>query len=254
MSGIASMYEDLKAKSGSDKVASDETTNTETEFAYEANEVQDLVMDADYFNKLASGDEGVQEHFGGVIKEASEAGYSEEQIDDSIAELAAEAGVNLDELLAGYDAGGESVEQGGNFEMAKQASYVEGANEAIEHVFNENELIKEGHVTGDDLEEYYLGMAYGAGYYEKRAELEEAIEKIAAAKKKDSLKKKMGYGAAGAGGAAAVAAGGAAAHRQGMIPGTNRSAGRALLKGESAGRFARMKAGDVAKRITALAK
>jgi hypothetical protein len=224
MSTVAQMYADLRADVGQDKTASAEQASEQTA-------EQGVVMDADYFNKLASGEEAHVAHLEGIVKEAAEAGYTEEQINDSIAELATDAGVDLDELFDAAEVAGvgtEKVAEDGEdgealegeivdeFEMQKIASFNEGGNRAIEDIFETNDLIKEGEVTPEDLAEYYLGQSYGQGYYEKRAELEEAIEKIAKAKKKDKLKAYMG-GAAGMAGAAGV---GERARRVGVIPGT----------------------------------
>ena len=241
MNTVQQMYADLRADAGQDKTASDED-----QAADQTGEA--VVMDADYFSKLVSGEDDYVAHLEGVVKEAADAGYTEDQINDSISELAADAGVDLDELFA--DAGTKVAEDGtlvpadealegeivDEFEMQKIASFNEGGNRAIEDIFESSDLIKEGEVTAEDLGEYYLGQAYGQGYYEKRAELEDAIEKIAMAKKKDKLKKYMG-GAAGM-----MAAGGVAerARRVGVIPGTKahraRAGADAVRKAEGIGK------------------
>ena len=264
MSTVAQMYADLRADVGQDKTASDEGQATDQTAD------QAVVMDADYFNKLAGGEEAHVAHLEGIVKEAAEAGYTEEQINDSISEVAADAGVDLDALFGEGDGGTEKVAGEGDggtdlvpadgdalegeivdeFEMQKIASFNDGGNQAIEDIFETNEMIKEGEVTPEDLAEYYLGQSFGQGYYEKRAELEEAIEKIAMAKKKDKLKKYMAGGAMGA----AAAGGAGAAHAQGMIPGTMRGRGRRVLKAEMGEHMGKMKAKGVRGAISNIVK
>lgn len=231
MTNVAQMYEDLRAQQGQEKVASEEQD------AQAQAEAQELVMDADYFSKLASGDEDVTAHLQGVIKEASDQGFSDEEIDQSISELAAEAGVDLDQLFGEVEGefeaeGAEKVAEEDDFEMQKVASFNEGAAQAIEDILENNELIKEGSVTGEDIAEYYLGQAFGEGYFSQRQEMEEAIEKIAAAKKKDKLKKRMMYAGGGAAGLAGTAYAGRKAQKslQSMGGGSAREGAKGLGK------------------------
>lgn len=177
MNDINQMYRDLKAKSEAEKTASAAEDNNATE-----SEAGELVLDADFFMKVASGDEASLAALEGLTKEAMEQGFDEAQINQSLLEAAEAAGVDFDQL--DKIAEGETVEDEGEedpLEMAKVAAYCEGADKAVADAL-ESEMAKEAGVTAEDLEQYELGLAYGAGYYEKRAELDAAIEKIAGAK------------------------------------------------------------------------
>jgi len=150
MSDIAKLYEQVMA---------DTQTNGGPQF------------DGEFFAKVASGDDEATQTLNEVIEEARANGASDDQIEAALTE-AVEA--------SGYEEGND---QGDDFENAKMSAYVEGSQQAIEDMLA-SDLAKTAGITADDLLEYELGTHYGAGYAETRRELEDAMDKIAAAKPK----------------------------------------------------------------------
>jgi hypothetical protein len=171
VSNISKMYEEIMAKTAS----------------------FDDGLDADFFHKVASGDDDATEQLGYLIEAARAEGHSDEEIESAIEAHMADAGLADD---SGYD-------------LQKAAAYDEGAEAAINDILN-SDFAKTAGITADDLVEYELGQAYGVGYAEARQAAEEAIEKIAKAgmfrRGYEGAKGLMssGYGKAKAGGGRAV--------------------------------------------------
>lgn len=161
MNDIAKLYEEVMAGAGTEKVAAD---MSETE--------QGVEFDAEFFTKVASGDEDATMELAAFIDDARANGYDDDAIEAALAEAMAEAGV---EKQAADE--GEEIEDG--FEHEKVAAYHEGFAKAIEDGLEKAASLG---VTEDDIVEYELGLAYGGGYAEGRQYLNDAVEKIAGAK------------------------------------------------------------------------
>ena len=165
-SEIAKLYDEVmsgQAQQTTEKTAADVNADSGAEF------------DANFFEKVAAGDEeavGVVNQF---IEEARAEGHSDEDIETALGEAMQAAGIE--------DDGQIEVEEPetDEFEQAKMSAYLEGGEQAIADVL-ESPLAKEAGITAEDLVEYELGGHYGTGYAETRTEAEEALMKIADAK------------------------------------------------------------------------
>jgi len=158
MSEIAKLYEDVMA--GVEKTAADTSADNGSNF------------NANFFQKVAAGDEGAVEEVTEFIEEARAQGASDDQIEAAIDEAAAEAGYADGEVYGDPD----------DYEHQKMSAYDNGWGQAMNDVLASN-MAKEAGITADDLIEYDMGGAYGEGYTDAREALDEAIEKIADGKK-----------------------------------------------------------------------
>lgn len=161
MSEIAKLYDEIMSGEEIEKVASDTTADSGPEF------------DRTFFEKVAAGDEESVGAVNAFIDEARAEGHSDEEIEEAIGEAM---------QAAGYDEDYGDLEDD-EFEVAKVSAYLEGSEQAVVDVL-ESDMAKEAGVTAEDLIEFELGGHFGAGYAETRAEAEEALAKIAAAKGK----------------------------------------------------------------------
>lgn len=224
MSDIAKLYDDVmnnaQEKTAADAAANDVAEDTGPEF------------NAEFFDKVASGDEESAGILNSFIEQAREEGHSDEEIESAIADAMKAAGVEAsDEQADGVDNDqGESVEDEeiDEFEQAKAAAYMEGVNQALADVL-ESDLAKEAGVTAEDLIDYELGGVYAQGYAESRMAYDEVVEKIATHKKEAGAKmdaakagaKKLMQGAKEvAGKGAAKAKAGGARYKQ-LMTGSN---------------------------------
>jgi len=151
MSDIAEMYE--KVMNGIDEDL-EKTASEEVE------------LNNSFLEKVASGDEEAVSQFNQLIEEARSQGASDEQIEAVIEEAMS-----------------EKTASENDFEAQKIAAYEEGLNKAFADAL-QSDMAKEAGVTEQDLMEYDLGTAYGQGYAEGRAMVDDAIEKIAKSKAK----------------------------------------------------------------------
>ncbi len=182
MSEIAKLYNDVMAGVEAEKLAADQTAD---HVAYDIEtEDEGVEINAEFFSKVASGDEEAVEVMNNFIEEARAEGASDEEIEAAIAEAMQEAGI---EDIEASDEEWSSDDVDDEFEVQKAAAYLEGAETAVVDAL-ESELAKEAGVTADDLVEYELGSYYGAGYAETRAELDAVVEKIAAHKKESGAR------------------------------------------------------------------
>jgi hypothetical protein len=165
MDSISNLYDEVMA-------GAIEKTAAETEG-------QDVAFDADFFEKVAAGEDEALGELSAFVEAAQAEGASDEQIEEALGEAMQAAG--YDEGAEGEDA--EDDEGEDEFENAKLSAYVQGSEQAIVDAL-ESEMAKEAGVTFDDLVEYELGGHFGTGYAETRQEADEAIEKIAAKKGK----------------------------------------------------------------------
>ena len=233
MSEIAKLYNDVMAGVEAEKLAADHNAE---DVAHDINEEGGVEIDAEFFHKVANGDEEAVEVMNNFIEEARAEGASDEEIEEAINEAMGDAEGGEDQ---------EVYEEVDELEVQKAAAYYEGAETAVFDALD-SELAKVAGVTIDDLVEYELGSHYGTGYAETRSELDAVIEKIATVKyeqaspasllmkmakeqqdKKMSGAAKAGIGAAGAAGAGALALG-ALAKKKGL--GFNPMAGGRMLR------------------------
>jgi hypothetical protein len=159
MSDIAKLYEE---------VMSSDVEKTAADMGY----AQGATFDADFFEKVASGDEDAVGELNSFVEEARAAGHSDDAIEAAIGEAAASAGV--------VDVNGNPEGQD-EYELAKHAAYYEGAEKAVEDVLF-SDFAKEAGVTAEDVANFELGGLYGQGYSEARADIEDIVTKIAQAK------------------------------------------------------------------------
>lgn len=169
MSEIAKLYNDVMAGVEAEKLA---------EYENASHVAGDMDIDADFFAKVASGDEEAVDVMNNFIEEARAEGASDDEIEAAIAEAMEEAGVEEGEQL-----------EDDEYEVAKAAAYYEGSEQAVADVLS-GDLAKIAGVTAEDLVEFELGGFYGAGYAETRAQVEEVVEKIAMHKEAAKGKKK----------------------------------------------------------------
>jgi len=160
MESIAKLYEDVMA--GVEKTAADTSADGGPEF------------DANFFEKVAEGDEESTTALNDFIDESRAAGHSDEEIEEAVDEAMQATGAE----------GGSAIgEPDDEYEEAKLSAYNGGAEQALADVL-ESDMAKEAGVSADDLVDYELGMNFGAGYADARGALDEAIQKIAAKGKK----------------------------------------------------------------------
>lgn len=180
MSEIAKLYNDVMAGVEAEKLAADQSAEHVADDI--DTEDEGIEINAEFFSKVASGDEEAVEVMNNFIEEARAEGATDEEIEAAIAEAMQDAGIEefegSDEEYENEEASDDSEDE---FEVQKAAAYFEGAEQAIVDAL-ESELAKEAGVTIDDLVEYELGAHYGTGYAETRSGIDVVIEKIAAHK------------------------------------------------------------------------